>query len=206
MSSVMTRKSDVYARKGNNDMHFVFTIVRILLLGIANRIRGGLFRLPGDVPARMVWGGAYGWACWTWGLHWQTAIVLAVTSFLACSAGLGGGLSMGRGAYTLKHDWIAMTRFSMWRVAPAFIIFLCVSELPLAQWGPHYGIIFAQHIRWYMMLGMVPCGALAYFLGRYWPVSIPWLGIYANGVDAPFGELLWGIFAALFAFLSLKGV
>lgn len=186
-------------------MHILYTLLRLFLLGVANRIRGGLFHFPGDVPARALWGAAFGWSAWTWGLHWQTAIILSIGMFAACSAGLGGGLSMGKGTYTLKHDWIAMTRFSVWRIAPAVLILFCVSVLPLAQWGPHYGVMFAQHTRWYMMLGMLPFGALAYFMGRYWPVSLPWLGIHVDGVDAPFGEFLWGILAGVFLFLSLQG-
>ncbi len=144
----------------------------------ANRIRGGLLHLPGDLLGRLIWGASGGATALAAGVPWPYALAIGLSTWLACSFGLGGGESMGLGKFSLKHDWLAMTIFTVVRILPAVAILAWLGD---PAW---------------LLAPMVALGPLAYYSGRWWPVAVPWLEFKAHdGADSAVGEFVWGAFA-----------
>lgn len=177
-------------------------VMGAILCAFANRIRGGMLHLRGDLPGRMIWGLAAGVTVLLAGLPYPWAIAVGVASWLACSAGLRGGESMGLGETTLAHDWLAMTIFTAERMLPG-ALFILLPSLPVL--APYIGH-FAAHTAAWWQAPMIVLGPLAYFSGRWWPFSVPLLEFKAyDGADSAVGEFVWGLVAGPLLVLSVHG-
>ncbi len=167
---------------------WVLAIGGTVVCAFANRIRGGMLHLPGDLWGRLIWGIAFGAVAAACSVAWPWAVAIGVVSWLACSIGLDGGESMGLGATSLAHDWQAMTLFTTVRLLPAAAILGWVHD-PV----------------WFMA-PMIVLGPIAYYSGRWWPVDVPWLGFKGHdGADSAVGEFVWGAFAGALLVASIYG-
>ena len=97
----------------------VWAVPVVCLGALGNRIRGGLWPIPGgDVPARLLgWGIPCAVIALAAGAGWWAAAV-GLAAFLGCSVGEYGALSMGhRGGATGWRAWAGMGAFGLGRTA-----------------------------------------------------------------------------------------
>lgn len=171
-----------------------------VICAFANRIRGGMLHLPGDLPGRLIWGAAAGVTVLVAGLPWPWAIGVGIVSWMACSFGLRSGESMGLGKTSLRHDWMSMTIFSVERVLPGAVLVLLPS-LPMLR--PYIEPFAAHTVAWWQA-PMIILGPVAYYAGRWWPVAVPALEFKAfDGADSAVGEFIWGAFAGALLAVSV---
>ncbi|WP_029310792.1 hypothetical protein [Acidiphilium angustum] len=158
----------------------------------SNRIRGGLYALPGgDLPARII--GALGLGIVPFLAQSPPLVCLAV----AVAALIGELISGSDGSYSMNNgvkSWIFMALYGIERLALICAVLWWFGDLPEALW-------FAA-----------PLCPLAYYLARFWPISIGFLGIKAAsgtnaaGEDAGFGEALWGAIVGALLLLTVAGI
>lgn len=159
-----------------------------IVCAFANRIRGGMLHLPGDIWGRLIWGVAFGCVAAACAVPWPWALAIGAASWLACSVGLGGGESMGLGKTGLMHDVLAMALFTVVRLLPAAAV-----------------LAFLHDPAWWLA-PMIPLGPFAYYSGRWWPVAVPWLEFKAyDGADSAVGEFVWGAFAGALLVAAIYG-
>ena len=96
---------------------------------LGNRVRGGLFPMPGgDVPARLLgWGLPCALIVASAGAAWWS-LAIGAGAFVGCSMGQYGGLSMGHrpNSVTGWRAWAGMAAFGFGRVAlPAAVTGWC---------------------------------------------------------------------------------
>lgn len=170
--------------------------IAAIIGGYGNRIRGGLYALPGgDMPARII--GAL-----SLGLIPLLAQRSAIECLAVAIATLVGEMVSGSdGSYSMNKglkSWIFMALYAVERL---LLIGLVVwwfgafrSPLPLLLWIA------------------IPLCPLAYYIARFWPINIGFLGIKAAigtnvaGQDSGFGEALWGAFVGVLLFLTVAGL
>lgn len=101
-----------------------------LIGSVGNRMRGGALAVPGgDLVARLFWGVPAGIVAWSIGQPWWLAPAVGLGAYVGTTAGMFGGLSMGRrGARPRSSPWLTMTAWGFCRVA-----------LPVAALWPVYG-------------------------------------------------------------------
>lgn len=103
----------------------LWCIAAAAVFGLGNRIRGGLFPIPGGTQVgRMVgWGLPVGAAAALGGMPWWAAMLMALGAFLGCCVGQYGGLSLNhRGPPPAVSPWLTMTAWGVARVAGAALV------------------------------------------------------------------------------------
>lgn len=139
-------------------------LVGALVGALGNRIRGGLFPMPGGTQvARVVgWGLPCAGLAWAAGAPWWVALLVGAGAFVGCCMGQYGGLSMGhRGAAPAVSPWLTMTAWGLARVAlPA-----------LAVW-------WIGGAWWWLVASGLACAPIywAVWLLPDWALRIPGLG------------------------------
>lgn len=156
-----------------------------------NRIRGGLYKLPGgDLPARIIGAVSLGVVPLFADARPVECLAIAIAALAGeLISGSDGSYSMNRGV----KSWIFMALYGIERLAFISVVLWWFGDFPEAIW-------FA-----------VPLCPLAYYLARFWPVTIGLLGIKAAtgtnaaGEDAGFGEALWGAVVGALLLLTVAG-
>lgn len=161
-------------------MHNLVWIGAALLGLYGNRVRGGLYHLPGgDMPARAV-GSLFGFGAVAalGGFGWWSFVV-------ALAALIGDMLAGAHGKY--GTGWTVASFLRMGRYG---LLRLIVPGLAIAAILLRLGLPWAD-VLW-LLIAVALCPS-CYALARYWPVALPWLGVKARtGADSGFGEALWG--------------
>ena len=143
-----------------------FLILAALAGAVANRIRGGLFPLPGDAPGRIIWGIVCGIIAWQPGVPWWVPCGVAVGAFLGTLAGEFNAQSLGhRGGVGGARASLDMGFWGFLRVAlPAAVIW------------------WAGGAWWWVLASGIACPALYQIAwgAPKWAYSIPRFG-YGNG-------------------------
>lgn len=107
-------------------MVVVICLAAAVVGALGNRIRGGLFPIPGGTQVgRLVgWGLPVAAMAWLCGMVWWAAVLAGLGAFLGCCVGQYGGLSMGhRGPAPAVSPWLTMTVWGLARVAgPAVVV------------------------------------------------------------------------------------
>lgn len=173
----------------------VAELIAAALLGLyGNRVRGGLYTLPGgDLTARALGsligaGAVAALAGWGW-------LALAV----AAAAMLGDAISGAEGEYGTTWTLPAFGRMWLYAVERTAPLGCVMVGIDLFDRGPRVDVLW-------LWSAVVLC-PVCYALAAYWPVAIPWLGIKArDGADSGFGEAVWGaVFGfAIFAACGVK--
>jgi hypothetical protein len=160
--------------------------------GVANRVRGGLWKQGGDGPGRALWGLAIAIVGAVCDLHAGAVIAILIGGWLGCSTPLFSSLGIvTKGAdghyHILPRCFAGLAAFTAGRlILPGLVI--AVLGLP-----------------WFCLLPMLLLGPALYALSWWWPFEILWMQIVpgptGDGVhpfEGPtFGEFAWGVAAAV---------
>ena len=165
------------------------------ILGLfGNRVRGGLYHIPGgDLPARFIGSvigfGVIGFAA---GLGWWSVA-------LAFVALIGDTLAGAENTYGTPFTFLAFVRMWVYGIER-----IAVVGIGLALYARFTGGI--PRMAFWLVPAMAVC-PLVYALAPYWPLNIPWLGIKARtGADSGFGEAVWGGIVGVSLLVACHGI
>jgi hypothetical protein len=174
---------------------FVQAIGPAVALGLfGNRVRGGLYALPGGSDVARALGSLIGFGAVALlaGLRWP-ALAIAAASFVGCL------ISGADGKYGTGWNLVAFGRLWLYGIERLALVIITIAVLSI----PLHGHAIAA--AW--LLGAILLCPVCYALAPYSPVAIPWLGIKArDGADSGFGEALFGAVMGALTLVACHGI
>lgn len=150
-------------------MTALLILAAAIIGALGNRIRGGLFPVPGGTQVGRLVGWAIPCTLVAGPLGWW-ALAVGAGAFLGCCVGQYGGLSMGhRGPAPAVSPWLTMTGWGLARVA-----------------GPALVVWWTGGAWWWLLASGMACAPLyaAVWLLPDWALRIPGLGRGTGPGDA----------------------